>query len=355
LDSFVSALFTPKAYDAGFELVKGQPAPEGTTIESFIAWAEASLPEAGEHPSLIGLPPLSATFVALSQGDALLQSLRKMRSLDDDERVAVSIDSHAVDARPAWMSSLARSVNGYLDRLPKGAAPLVRTKDGTTEPLQRFFVRDHSVITGLLARVRSDLDLVIQACDGARQTNHVRQLLNDLIKGTIPAGWRRYKTRKNFSLALWIDDLSKRVLQVDKGAREGFGTVWLGGLASPSSFITASRQEAAHRQNVSLEVLTLSLEIGTSASQDSFPLEGLALQAAEWSSSALILSEGETKSIDSAYIRWVEKVKESDSNTFLCPVYLNADRTDLLFMVDLPASGDLSSYLQHGVCIVSHN
>ena len=200
LDTFVEALFTPKAYDAGFELAKGLAAPDGTTLSSFVMWAEKTLPEAGEHPTLIGLPPLSAGFVAVSQGkelfrltgfwllfnnpgDFLLHSLRKMRSLEDDDRVVSAEDATSTLARPTWMVNLAHAAQNYLQILPREVGKTSLSKDKINEPLYRFFRREVATLESLLLDVRKDLELVVQACGGARQTNQVRRLLQNLTKG----------------------------------------------------------------------------------------------------------------------------------------------------------------------------
>jgi dynein heavy chain 1 len=186
LDSFVTRLFTPRAYDVGFELVKGLPAPDSRTLDSFVAWARSALPETGEHPALLNLPPLSAAFVATSRGEALLTALRKMQSREDDERVSSVSPSAASPssstARPAWMTSVLRQAQAFHSALPQSPV-LADTKGDPSKPLRRFFAREAIVLRDLLGLVRADLSAVVAACNGAKQTNHVRQLLSDLSKG----------------------------------------------------------------------------------------------------------------------------------------------------------------------------
>jgi hypothetical protein len=58
----------------------------------------------------------------------------------------------------------------------------------------------------------------------------------------VPSAWQRYKTRKNLGLGGWVTNLAARVRHLEAGAQSGYTTVWLGGLAAPSSYITATCQ-----------------------------------------------------------------------------------------------------------------
>lgn len=76
LDSFVAYLFSPKAYEVNFQLVKasegeeGLAIPEATRLEQFVAWTTA-LPEQ-EPPSYLSLPPAAEKVIAIAQGKQLV-------------------------------------------------------------------------------------------------------------------------------------------------------------------------------------------------------------------------------------------------------------------------------------------
>lgn len=80
LDSFVAYLFSPRAYDVGFQLVRaadgetGLTIPDATRIEQFIAWA-TKLPEQ-EPPWYLSLPPTAEMVIAIAQGASLPPLLR---------------------------------------------------------------------------------------------------------------------------------------------------------------------------------------------------------------------------------------------------------------------------------------
>lgn len=77
------------------------------------------------------------------------------------------------------------------------------------------------------------------------------------------------------SAAQWVNDFVKRVQHFEAGVASGFRSVWLGGLAFPTGWVTATRQEAARRLGQPLEQLTLSLSLEPSSEAlDSFNVEG---------------------------------------------------------------------------------
>ena len=76
-------------------------------------------------------------------------------------------------------------------------------------------------------------------------------MLSELVKGILPASWRRYTIARGTTVIQWITDFSLRVKQLQQvsllvsqgGARELQSlNVWLGGLFNPEAYVTATRQ-----------------------------------------------------------------------------------------------------------------
>ncbi|PWN51565.1 putative cytoplasmic dynein heavy chain 2 [Violaceomyces palustris] len=385
LDSFVDDLFTPKAYDVGFRLVQSDEsplvAPEGTKMETFVDWVK-NLPEK-QPPQWLALPPSAEKVIAIAQGAALLNKLVKMKQLaddEDDETVGVEAtskadseqESSAVASRagagiqPQWMKTLKQNCQDWLRSLPKGLPSLSGDSNSVTDPLYRFWAREHRTGLALLRQVRSDLEEVVAVCDGkARQTNHNRSLLADLPKGTIPGGWMRHNVPKSMSLPIWISDLSLRLLQLSEvttssgegGKFESFN-VNLGLLFAPGAYLTATRQAVAHKTGISLENLSLKLiipsvggegEIREASQEHGFSLTGLKLQGAEYRSSVLNLNDGSTINLGPCKLFWKRKDVEEEGrkaandkeSTVKVTLYLNEDRIHPLFTIDLPSARGL--------------
>jgi dynein heavy chain 1 len=263
------------------------------------------------------------------------------------------------------MRTLLERCKEWLALLPHKFATLPPQPAESQDPLYRLFAREGSIGRKLLDQVRKDLADVVKVCQGElKQTNHLRILLNDLPKGTIPNHWRRYKVSKSVGVSGWVANFAKRLEQLDTIAQlDSLSNieVWLGGLFFPEAFITATRQAVAHRKKWSLETLNLCLDIervndpsafivdGTALFRSSPPpmnprfdilipfiFVGLALEGASWATDQLVLNDGETVRLNPSQIRWVQTDESAKEGVVNLPVYLNGDRSDVLFTVNLP-------------------
>jgi dynein heavy chain 1 len=224
--------------------------------------------------------------------------------------------------------------------------------------------------------VRSDLLDVLAICEAhKKQTNHHRQLIKDLAKGSIPASWRRFYTLpKQLLVAPWMSDFADRVKQMTIISRlfadEGIeslktSVVWLGGLFAPEAYITATRQYVAQTNSLSLEELVLSISVHEDPStvdsvrldQFSFGVTGLKLQGAQCADNKLVLSTNITNDFPLAIVRWSRAenaVISKNSGTIInLPVYLNGTRAELLFKVDMQTDQKQTLFYMRGVAIVA--
>ncbi|KAI5123747.1 hypothetical protein M0805_000339 [Coniferiporia weirii] len=365
LDTFVDSLFTPAAYNLDFDLVpraNGEivlTVPEGTKLDHFLTWVQ-ELPDR-EPPSWLSLPPTAERVIAIAQSNEMLVKLRKMRSLADDDEDEVKPSGPAKSQtaeQPAWMRALLERCREWLAALPESFNTLQASAN--QDPLGRLFFREGEVGRKLLGQVRRDLVDIIKVCEGTlKQTNHLRTLLSHLTKGTIPTDWLRYKVKKMMSISEWIPNLSLRLAQLDRIATlDNFNhvEVWLGGMFFPEAYITATRQAVAHRKRWSLETLDLRLDIERVNDPGAFIVDGLVLEGASWSSDKLILNDGESVRLNPSQIRWVQvdAGEQSSSDMVSLPVYLNNDRSDVLFTVKLPFnSADGQLVAMRAVCLTA--
>ncbi|KAF9243765.1 dynein heavy chain and region D6 of dynein motor-domain-containing protein [Melanogaster broomeanus] len=369
LDAFVDKLFTPAAYNVDFDLVPsvngGQvlEAPDGTKLEHFLSWVQG-LPDR-EPPSWLSLPPTAERVIAVAQGNELLGKLRKMRTLADDEDDVSSASGPSksqTSQQPAWMRNLHERCREWLTQIPSSLNTLPKQSSDNPDPLYRLFFREGSIGRKLLDQVRRDLADIVKVCEGElKQTNHLRSLMSSLTKGTIPTHWRRYKVPKAMSVSEWIPDLARRLAQLDgiTTMQQSLSNVevWLGGLFFPEAYITATRQAVAHRKHWSLETLSLRLDIGDMSNPGAFIVDGLTLEGAAWDAEAgkLVLNDGEAVHLNASQIRWVQEDEDTgghQSNLVTLPVYLNSDRSDVMFTVDLPFDGSSASLVaMRAVCL----
>ncbi|KAF8528024.1 dynein heavy chain protein 1 [Hysterangium stoloniferum] len=367
LDAFVDRLFTAAAYNVGFNLVPhtdGQQTltiPDGTKMEHFMAWVQ-KLPDR-EPPSWLSLPPTAERVIAVSQGNSLLGKLRKMRALVDDdesELAATAALNTGASQQPAWMRSLLQHCKEWLAELPPALNTVQKRAGDNSDPLFRFFNREGYVGHRLLTQVRRDLSDVIKVCEGTlKQTNHLRTLMSHLTKGTIPDHWRRYKVTRTTAVSQWIPNLGRRLAQLEKISQlDSFNDiqVWLGGLFFPEAYVTATRQAIAHRKRWSLETLDLRLDLEQIRDPEAFIIDGLELEGATLSGSKLLLNNGQSVRLGPSQLRWVQVDPTSESRPLLVnlPVYLNNDRSDVLFTVNLPfEEADTNLVAMRAVCLTA--
>ena len=85
-----------------------------------------------------------------------------------------------------------------------------------------------------------------------------------------------------------------------------------------------------------------------------FYFVGLVLEGASWTNDRLILNDGDAVRLNSSQLRWVQIDESNQEGLVNLPVYLNNDRSDVLFTVDLPfdtASGPLVA--TRAVCLTA--
>lgn len=168
-------------------------------------------------------------------------------------------------------------------------------------------------------------------------------------------------------VAQWIPDLSARLKQLESISQlEMFigVEVWLGGLFFPEAYVTATRQAVAQRNKWSLETLYLNLDIDQPENNSAFVVNGLVLEGAAYKDGKLSLNNGESVHLGRVQIRWEQKLEgdkpaangKADSSLVNLPVYLNSERSDVMFTVDLPFERGVERLVAiRAVCLTAGN
>jgi dynein heavy chain 1, cytosolic len=84
----------------------------------------------------------------------------------------------------------------------------------------------------------------------------------------------------------------------------------------------------------------------------------LVLEGAAWIENQLTLNNGESVRLNPSQIRWVQidesETAEAKNKLVNLPVYLNGDRSDVLFTIDLPFEGASSAQVAtRAVCLTA--
>lgn len=86
---------------------------------------------------------------------------------------------------------------------------------------------------------------------------------------------------------------------------------------------------------------------------------GLILEGAAWDAETekLVLNDGQAVRLNASQIRWVQddtSNEEQPTDLVALPVYLNNDRSDVMFTVDLPFDGHSASLVaMRAVCLTA--
>lgn len=377
LNTFLERLFTCSSFDSEFKLAlkvdghKDIKMPDGIRREEFIHWVEM-LPDT-QTPSWLGLPSNAEKVLLTTQGTDMMAKLLKMQMLEDEDDLAYETEkkqrsTSSSDAQPAWMRSLHSTARTWLQLIPESVNPLKRTVENIKDPLFRFFEREVKMGSRMLQDVRQDLTDVVQVCEGKKkQTNVLRTLINDMVKGILPQSWSRYTVPAAMTVLQWVGDFSERIQQlqqISQGAASGGAKelknihVNLGRLFVPEAYITATRQYVAQANSWSLEELYLEVNVTSAAAAAldacSFGIRGLKLQGATCANNKLSLSTTISTELPLTHLRWVKQSSSEKRNMVTLPVYLNFTRADLIFTVDfdIATKEDPHHFYERGVAIL---
>jgi dynein heavy chain 1 len=371
LDSFIDRMFTAKAFDSGFKLVDADSEtveiPDGSKKAHFVEWAKNTLPNK-QSPAWLGLPQNAENVMLALLGKQNTAQLMKLQTMFDDEGSDEMVGDGQDSSKPAWMRSLHAQASKWLEMIPKGLELLTRTPEKIKDPLFRFFDREIGSGHKLLKCVRQDLTDAIGVCAGElKQTNHLRDLLNDLQKGVVCGLWSKvYTVPAATTVNEWIPDFAKRVEQlaaISKVAERGEDLskvrVWMGGLFTPEAFFTASRQAVAQRFKWSLETLSLEVDVRKNENDPPAPdaqlflLKDLRIEGAICSGDTLALSSEMQTRLPLTAIKWVKSMKSMNCVTL--PIYLNGARSELIQTCSLRAPQGLSdtTFYERGVAFLA--
>lgn len=393
LSSLLGRLFNPGSFDVDFALVEpgigggGGGAvggrvlmPEGIRRDQFLQWVER-LSDV-QSPTWLGLPANAERILLATRAQHVLASMLRVQLLEEDDDEAVysggaggeEKQASAASGRPAWMRSLHTNATGWREALPGQLQPLRRSVENIRDPLYRFFEREVNIGARLLADVGSDLDDVVAVCGGTKkQTNRLRVMVSDLVRGQIPVSWRRYSVPPSATVMQFIADFAARARQLhmlsETVSREGAVAlrsrhVWLGGLFNPEAYVTATRQCVAQSNGWSLEELTLKVCVSGSdapVEPGAVAVRGVCLQGATCHDNQLQLGSAELFELELLQLNWVRSSTTTsadapaDSELINLPVYLDSTRSELLFTIDMRVMSGQSGYgfYQRGVALIA--
>lgn len=333
LDALLGHVLCEEAFASEFVIAPHatQPwiAPDGGKRATWHAWIQA-LPEPQPVHWLL-LAPAAERAVAATAAMRALERVAEVQrraarawswEKDVDQPVATTTTTTApapvVAAIDAWLSLVPAS-------LP--ASPATDMQD----PWHRFWAQEQATAMAWLDRVRP----VLAAWRQAQRTEPAdvdAWLCEDRVppawqSGTAPTSLRAWLTYRQaqYAYAIAPPSVSEPVA--------------LARLASPTAYLTATRQMAARALSTSLELLHAHWcwdEPERAAPSTAWPLGAIQLDGAAWTDQGLVLNEGTTSTLDRSWLVWTQAPLTESATSLRIPLCLDAKRQTPILSAVIP-------------------
>jgi len=368
LKAFVGHLFTEASFDPDFKLnmtlskQHDLQAPDAKKHDQFLKWIDEL--DAHGNPAWSGLPVHAEQMLRINRAT---HNLARWLALQSAEAAVAKKPPGGGKKRMSGitnpLASLADKVKGLIEILPEDVPLMDRTEANLKDPLWRCFDREMGHGKKLLSKVRLDLAMLQESCEGkVKTTNEVRQLILDMNTDAVPKQWRQYAVHDTITVTEWLGDFKRRLDQLRElhlSASLQKYVLWFGGLFFPEAFLTASRQAIAQQQQVSLEEMLLCVRVGsTEQDSNSFAVKGLAMEGATWDQSVgqLALTDELFVALPQTQLKWCHRDTPEYKETadyLNVPVYLNTCRNLLITSFYLRQPKDIlnATWIQRSTCV----
>ena len=373
---------------SNFDGSKGEyPIPDCSQVSQFIEKAN-QMPQ-NDPPDVFGLHSLADVKLRRDQANDIFQ---KIIDIQPKESAVGGMTREDV---------VLQKIHDLLPNVPPNFnMEYVRSKveDRKNKPLDICCKQEIERMQNVIKTLRTTLTDLELAIDGSIVMNDLLyNAMNSIYDGRIPQHWRKISWPAS-GLREWFDQVKLRYDQyakwIETGRVEAF---WLGGMFNPAGFLTSLRQETC-RQNHgwSLDQTFLMTEVQSHSksgnndkenkTDNKILIRGIFLEGARWYRSVGSNSQsqwGLTELVSSTGKRggklvtelrnempliklWTvkrdaqnkETLFKTESDTYVCPVYSNSNRTDLNYVFDIPLKSLSSNvkarhWVLRGVCLTT--
>ena len=355
--SYLETLLTDELLD-GKELFPGFSTPSPALSHAqMLQHIEENFPTA-ESPLAYGLNPNAETAFRTRECNALCSQLISLQPREASSSEAATDEERAK-----------QTLDDLMEKLPSrfDMEALRELAEGDSSPFISLAVQEADAMSTLLDemnRTLEELDLGLKG--DLTMTDQMESMVSALANDSVPQQWRRYAWPSLRPLGSWMEDLLRRVKQLDDWTSEMQmpSVVWLGGLFNPGSFITAVKQSTARRNEWPLDRVATTTEVTSSQMEEiegpapeGVYVTGLTLEGAR--------IDERTKRLEDPYpkemafempVVQVKAVKEESApkkNVYQCPVYRTERRfREEVFTAQLKTNTDQNKWVLQGVAII---
>ncbi|KAI2655454.1 Dynein axonemal heavy chain 11 [Labeo rohita] len=354
--TYLQEFINPKMFDGEMFLCPSFPVPPDLDYTGYHSYVDERLPS--ESPGLYSMHPNAEIEFMTATSDALFKTLLELQPRDS---------STGEGASQCTDEKVKSVLDDMLEKLPEeyNLAELM-SKTAERSPYILVCLQECERMNLLLAEIHRSLTELDQGLKGELSlSSDMEQLQTALFYDSVPESWSRLAYPSTKTLALWYSnftlqtksatlnfftvDLSNEICiiiscrftdvltqcrELDTWTQDFVfpAVVWISGLFSPQSFLTAILQSIARKNKWPLDRMTLSVDV-TKKNKDDYGhppregayIHGLYLEGARWDSTSGLLSEAVLKELTPAmpvlYIRAVPIDQQDVKNTYECPVY----------------------------------
>ncbi|CAL8089314.1 unnamed protein product [Calicophoron daubneyi] len=327
--TFLQEYLQPDLIDGDLYLAPGFLVPPNSDYVGYHDYIDKNLPP--ESPHLYGLHPNAEIEFLTKAAERIFRVVLELQPRDTGGETGESASRE---------ETLMALLEDLLERLPDGfgmAELYSRQAPEERSPYAVVVLQECERMNILINEMRRSMKELRLGLRGELTVSAAMETLtNALFLDQVPSSWERYAYPSLYPLGLWFADFLNRVKELDVWSQDlGLpGSVWLGGLFNPQSFLTAVMQQTARKIEWPLDKICISVEVTKktreemgSAPREGAYVHGLFMEGARWDPNAGSIMDSRIKELAPPMPVILLRAVPSDRQEgrvaamYACPVY----------------------------------
>lgn len=252
--TYLEEILQQDLIDGDFELCPGFPSPPNLDFQGYHDYISEDLPV--DSPTLYGLHPNAEIGFLTNMSEQMLKTIFELQPRQSDlstnygapreELVRIMIDDFLDKLRDEF------NLQALLNRV-ESKTPFVVVALQESERMNMLIHEIKRSLRELLLGLKGELTLTVE----------MERLDHAIFYDQIPETWMSLAYPSMLNLQSWFADLLHRIKELSLWLND-FKlpcTIWLGGLFSPQSFLTAIMQESARKRDLPLDRMCLHCDV----------------------------------------------------------------------------------------------
>ncbi|GFR19450.1 dynein heavy chain 9, axonemal [Trichonephila clavata] len=342
--AYLNRFFNSEQLEADYPLCPGFGMPPALDYESYHRYVDENLP--GESPAMYGLHSNAEIGCLTDASNSLLRALHLLEPSTVDTNDSPLLNPVEVSVAAAPNEEKIRQISeDILEKIPE-EFPMADlygkvSEESCVVPFTAVALQECERMNVLLQEVSTSLRDIEKGLKGDLPWNEEMDELGEaLASDAVPQAWTAKAYPSLLPLGSWFSDLLQRHRALHHWVASEFTlppTMWLGGLFSPQSFLTAVIQTSGRKHDLPLDKLSIHCEV-TKKMADEFLLTpreganicGLYMEGGRWDFAAGCIVDPLLKDLHPPMpvicLKSVLSDKVDVRNSYGCPVYRTRQR-----------------------------